>query len=210
MLELEPRGSEGMGRKNFTLGFKQWGGTMQDDLNDGALFLVKEGIADKSRMGLLGGSYGGYASLEGMTRDPDLWQCADSSVAVTDLTLLQNVTWSDTAEFGDARTGGYLENEFTVWTGDSKADADLFEKRSPARNASNVKGPIMLSMGSDDFRVPMIHGEKMRDALLKAGKQLDYKVYPEEGHGFNLDANVFDFYRRGETFFSKCLKNPAK
>ncbi|MBI3286307.1 MAG: S9 family peptidase [Burkholderiales bacterium] len=206
VLELEPRGSEGYGRNHYTKAWKQWGGTMQDDINDGALFLVQEGIVDKNRMALLGGSYGGYASLQGMTRDPDMWKCANSLVAVSDLGLLQNVAWSDTSEGGDPATGGYLENEFKLWVGDSNADAALFELRSPARNAQNVKGPIMLTMGSDDRRVPMIHGEKMRDAMLKAGKQIDYKVYAEEGHGFNKDVNVFDFYHRSEDFFAKCLK----
>lgn len=206
VLELEPRGSEGYGRNHYVKAWKQWGGTMQDDINDGAMFLVQEGIVDKNRMGLYGGSYGGYASLEGMTRDPDMWRCADSLVAVTDLTLLQNVSWSDTSEGGDPATGGYLNNEFKLWVGDSKVDADLFELRSPARHADSVKGPIMLTMGSDDKRVPLIHGEKMRDALLKAGKDLEYKVYAEEGHGFNKDVNVFDFYNRSEKFFAKCLK----
>ena len=206
VLELEPRGSEGFGRNHFIKSWKQWGGTMQDDINDGAMFLVQEGIADKNRMAIYGGSYGGYASLQGMTRDPEMWRCANSMVAVSDLGLLQNVAWSDTSEGGDPATGGYLNNEYKLWIGDSKADADLFELRSPARHAANVKGPIMLTMGSDDVRVPLIHGEKMRDALLKAGKELDYKVYPEEGHGFNKDANVFDFYNRTEKFFAKCLK----
>ncbi|MFZ6641181.1 prolyl oligopeptidase family serine peptidase [Undibacterium sp. TC4M20W] len=206
VLELEPRGSEGYGRNHYVKAWKQWGGTMQDDINDGAMFLVQEGIVDKKRMALMGGSYGGYASLQGMTRDPDLWRCASSVVAVSDLGLLQNVSWSDTSELADAATGGYLNNEFKLWVGDSKADAALFELRSPARNAANVKGPIMLTMGSDDRRVPLIHGEKMRDALLKAGKTLDYKVYPEEGHGFNKDVNVFDLYNRSEKFFAQCLK----
>jgi dipeptidyl aminopeptidase/acylaminoacyl peptidase len=205
VLEPEPRGSEGFGRKHFTSAWKQWGGTMQDDINDGALHLVSQGIVDRHRMGLLGGSYGGYASLEGMARDPDLWRCADASVAVSDLGLMQNVAWSDIAENADASTGGFLENEFRLWVGDSKDDAAMFDLRSPARHADNVKGPIMLTMGSNDLRVPMIHGEKMRDALLKAGKEVEYKVYPEEGHGFNKDENVFDFYRRSEAFFAKCL-----
>ncbi|MEB0140079.1 MULTISPECIES: alpha/beta hydrolase family protein [unclassified Undibacterium] len=206
VLELEPRGSVGSGRKNYLAGWKQWGGTMQDDLSDGALFLVQEGIVDKQRMGLLGGSYGGYASLQGMVKNPELWQCADASVAVSDLGLLQSVTWSDTAEAGDVATGGYFANEFGLWVGDAKADAALFELRSPARNAQRIRGPIMLSMGSDDRRVPLIHGEKMRDAMSQAGKSLDYKVYAEEGHGFNRDVSVFDLYRRGEKFFADCLK----
>ena len=206
VLELEPRGSLGSGKRNFMAGWKQWGGAMQDDLSDGALFLVQEGIVDRNRMGLLGGSYGGYASLQGMIKNPELWQCANSSVAVTDLGLLQNVTWSDTAEYGDAATGGYFANEFTKWVGDSNIDSALFELRSPARNAEKIKGPIMLSMGSDDRRVPLIHGERMRDSMLKASKRLEYKVYAEEGHGFNKDVSVFDFYKRSESFFEKCLK----
>lgn len=206
VLELEPRGSMGSGKTNFVSGWKQWGGTMQDDLSDGAMFLVQEGIVDRSRMGLFGGSYGGYASLQGMVKNPELWQCANSFVAVTDLGLLQNVTWSDTAEYGDAATGGYLANEFTKWVGDSKVDATLFELSSPAKNADKIRGPVMLSMGSDDRRVPLIHGERMRDAMVKAGKPIEYKVYAEEGHGFNRDQSVFDFYNRSEKFFASCLK----
>lgn len=201
VLEPEPRGSKGWGLKHFVSHFKQWGLTMQDDITDGALHLVEQGIVDKGRMCLHGGSYGGYAALQGLVRDPDLFKCGNSFVAVTDLGLLQNLAYSDTAE--NTFNGGYFANEFTVFVGDSKRDAEQFQKTSPARNADAIKGAVMLTMGSDDVRVPLAHGTAMRDALVKAGKPVDWKVYASEGHGFNKEENVVDFYTRSLEFFDK-------
>ena len=201
VLEPEPRGSTGFGRKHLTSAFKQWGGTMQDDLTDGALALVKDGIVDRNRMCLHGGSYGGYASLQGLVKEPDLFKCANSFVAVTDLELIKTLGYSDTNEVGD-----YTENEFLIWIGDPKTDAQLFQTRSPARNAQAIKGAVMLTMGSDDQRVPLRHGTDMRDALIKAGKSVEWKVYADEGHGFNREENVIDFYTRSVNFFDANLK----
>lgn len=200
VLEPEPRGSMGFGLKHFTVAFKQWGQTMQDDITDGALHLVAQGIVDKNRMCLHGGSYGGYATLQGLVREPDLFKCGHAFVAVTDLELLQSVAYSDTAEGSD-----YLDNEYKIWVGDSKADAELFQRNSPARNADKIKGALMLTMGSDDVRVPLIHGERMRDAMIKAGKPIEWKVYAEEAHGFNREANVTDFYTRTLRFYDEHL-----
>ena len=176
------------------------GQAAQDDMTDGALHLVKEGIVAKDRMCQHGGSYGGYASLQGLVREPDLFKCAHSFVAVTDLGLMQSVAWSDIAE--DVKFD-FLNNEFKVLTGDSKDDAEMFQRVSPARNADKIKGAVMLTMGSDDVRVPLIHGEKMRDAMIKAGKPIEWKVYAEEGHGFNKEANVTDFYTRSLRFYDE-------
>ncbi len=200
VLEPEPRASEGYGHKLHTSGFKQWGQAAQDDITDGALHLVKEGIVDKDRMCLHGGSYGGYASLQGLVREPDLFKCAHSFVAVTDLGLMQSVAWSDIAQNVEY---DYLENEFKLEVGDSKDDAEMFQRTSPARNADKIKGAVMLTMGSEDVRVPLIHGEKMRDAMIKAGKPIEWKVYAEEGHGFNKEANVTDFYTRSLRFYDE-------
>ena len=200
VLEPEPRASTGYGYKLHVSGFKQWGQAAQDDITDGALHLVKEGIVDKDRMCLHGGSYGGYASLQGLVREPDLFKCAHSFVAVTDLGLMQSVAWSDTAQDTEY---DYLENEFKLEIGDSKDDAEMFQRVSPARNADKIKGAVMLTMGSDDVRVPLIHGEKMRDAMIKAGKPIEWKVYAEEGHGFNREANVTDFYTRSLRFYDE-------
>jgi dipeptidyl aminopeptidase/acylaminoacyl peptidase len=201
VLEPEPRGSTGFGRKHDMAGHKQWGLSMQDDLTDGALHLVKEGIVDKNRMALFGGSYGGYATLQGMVKEADLFKAGVAYVAVSDLTLLQKVSWSDTARLSD-----YLQTDYRKLVGDSSADQSQFELTSPARNASKVKGPILLVMGSDDIRVPLIHGERMRDALKDAGKPVEWVVYKGEGHGFNKDENVIDFYTRIEKFLAANLK----
>ncbi|MFT3665507.1 prolyl oligopeptidase family serine peptidase [Piscinibacter sp.] len=200
VLEPEPRLSMGFGHKLYSVGFKQWGQAAQDDITDGALHLVKEGIVDKERMCLHGGSYGGYASLQGLVREPNLFKCAHSFVAVTDLGLMQSVAWSDIAE--DVKFD-YLANEFKILVGDSKDDAEMFQRVSPARNADKIKGAVMLTMGSDDVRVPLIHGEKMRDAMIKAGKPIEWKVYAEEAHGFNKEANVTDFYTRSLRFYDE-------
>jgi dipeptidyl aminopeptidase/acylaminoacyl peptidase len=201
VLEPEPRGSTGFGRSHDVSGYKKWGDTMQDDLTDGALHLVKEGIVDKSRMGLFGGSYGGYATLQGMVKEPDLFKAGFAVVAVSDLFVLQNVTYSDTAQLSD-----YLDTDFKRWVGDPVADRAQMTLTSPALNADKVKGKVAIVMGSDDVRVPLIHGERMRDALDKAGNPAEWRVYTGEGHGFNKDANVIDHAKHFEAFFAKHLK----
>jgi dipeptidyl aminopeptidase/acylaminoacyl peptidase len=201
VLEPEPRGSTGFGRTHYMKSMKQWGLAMQDDITDGALHLVAEGVADKDRMCLYGGSYGGYATLQGLVKDPDLWRCGVAYVAVSDLVLMQTVTWSDTARLSD-----YYDTDFKRRVGDKDADREQFQKTSPAQNADKIKAPVLLVMGAEDQRVPLIHGTTMRDALEKAGKPVEYVVYNNEAHGFNKHENVVDFFTRIEAFFGKHLK----
>ena len=201
VLEPEPRGSTGWGHDLFASSFRQWGLAMQDDINDGALYLASQGIVDKSRMCLFGGSYGGYASAMGITRDPDLWKCAAPFVAVTDLFLFQDVVYSDIAQGSD-----FFETDFKKMVGDSKDDREMFTRSSPVKQAGNVKGAIFLAMGGSDVRVPQVHGDAFYNAVTKAGGKIEYKVYPGEAHGFNKDENVFDFYSRLEKFFAENLK----
>jgi dipeptidyl aminopeptidase/acylaminoacyl peptidase len=204
VLEPEPRASDGYGLQHIRAGMRQWGLTMQDDINDGALHLVKEGIADKSRMCIYGGSYGGYATLMGIVRDPDLWKCGNATVAVSDLLELLTISYADYSE----RTNTAPESYWSRLVGDvsTPAGRQKLLDQSPFTHAAKAKAPLMLTMGSDDRRVPLIQGERMRDALLKAGKTVEWKVYTGEGHGFNKDENVFDFYRRTERFFAEHLK----
>ncbi|HET9581027.1 MAG TPA: S9 family peptidase [Usitatibacter sp.] len=204
VLEAEPRGSLGWGDKHYTSSFKQWGQTMQDDITDGALQLVKEGLVDKSRMCVFGGSYGGYASAMALAKDPDLWACGVPFVAVTDLFSFQKVTYSDISTSSD-----FFQTEFKKMVGDSDADRAMFEKYSPARQAAKVKAPVLIAMGSDDVRVPQVHGDDYVSALRSAGKKVEYVIYNGEGHGFNKDENVFDFYHRVEKFFAENLKPPT-
>jgi len=200
VLEPEPRGSTGFGRKHYMLSMKQWGLTMQDDITDGAQHLVKEGIADQKRMCLYGASYGGYAALQGLVKDPELWRCGIAAVAVTDLELMQTVAWSDMAQSSD-----FLDTDFKRRVGDKDADREQFQNTSPARNADKIKAPVLLAMGALDRRVPLIHGNTMRDALVRAGNPPEYVVYPDEGHGFNKHENVVDYYTRIEAFLAKHL-----
>ena len=203
VLEPEPRGSTGFGRNHFLKAMKQWGQAMQDDITDGALHLVKEGLVDEKRMCLHGGSYGGYATAMGLAKDPDLWRCGSPFVAVTDLFKFQNLTTSDIARDSD-----FFENSFKQMVGDSKADAAMFTQYSPTLQAHRIKAPVLLAMGSEDVRVPIEHGTALRDAIQRAGGQVEFVVYNAEAHGFNKDENVFDFYKRLEAFFARNLTAP--
>ena len=155
---------------------------------------------NKSRMCLFGGSYGGYATLQGLVKDPDLWRCGVAFVAVTDLELKQTVSWSDTARLTD-----YYQTDFLRWVGDKDRDREQFQKTSPAKNADKIKAAVLLAMGHEDQRVPRIHGDIMRTAMETAGKPIEYVVYEGEAHGFNKEQNVVDFYSRVEKFLAKHL-----
>jgi dipeptidyl aminopeptidase/acylaminoacyl peptidase len=201
VLEPEPRGGKEFGRKHSLSAKKQWGQAMQDDITDGALHLAKEGIVDKNRMCIYGGSYGGYASLQALVRDPDLWQCSAPFVAVTSLILRQTVQHSDTAQFGD----NVLDTEYAYFVGDSVRDKEMFIKNSPTENTSVINKPILLAMGADDQRVPIIMGTEFMSKMERAGKRslVEYVIYKGEGHGFNKDANVIDHMTRLERFVAK-------
>jgi dipeptidyl aminopeptidase/acylaminoacyl peptidase len=202
VLEPEPRGSTGYGRKLFTGGFGKWGEEMQDDITDGVKHLIKEGIVDPNRVCLFGGSYGGYATLQGLIREPDMFKCGLSTVAVTDLELFQETTWSD-IPVENAST----QKWFAERVGDPKKDQARLAKNSPLRNASKIKAPVLLVMGEADDRVPLVHGQKMRDAMKSAGVPHEFHVYVGEGHGWRKPENIVDFYKRAEAFFAKHLKN---
>jgi dipeptidyl aminopeptidase/acylaminoacyl peptidase len=204
VLEPEPRGSTGFGRKAMQASYKMWGQSMQDDITDGALHLVKEGIVDKGRMCLYGASYGGYATLQGLVREPDLFRCGISFVAVTDLVEFLTSNESDT----NMMTRVDLQSE-VMWpqVGDPSKDRAMLVANSPAMNARKIKAPVLLAMGQIDIRVPLEHGRRMRSAMEEAGVKHEYLVYAGEGHGWNKDENVYDWYKRVEAFLKK--HNPS-
>ena len=115
--------------------------------------------------------------------------------------MFQNLATSDISRFSD-----FFEGSFKRVVGDSEADKDMFTMYSPALQARRIKAPVLLAMGSDDIRVPIAHGTALRDAIEKAGGRVEFVVYNGEGHGFNKDENVFDFYKRLEAFFARNLK----
>ena len=201
VLEPEPRASTGFGRKHLSAGYKQWGQTMQDDITDGVLQLIKEGIVDKNRVCLYGGSYGGYATLQGLVKEPDMFRCGLPWVAVSDLMLLLTDTLSDT---NNSRYNVAAIQDRNL--GNPKTDRVMLEKYSPVNHANKIKAPVLLVMGELDVRVPLRHGTSMRNAMDRAGVKNELVIYKGEAHGFNKQENVVDFFTRAEKFFAEHLK----
>jgi dipeptidyl aminopeptidase/acylaminoacyl peptidase len=199
VLEPEFRGSDGHGWKLLSAGFKQWGLAMQDDITDGVEWLIRQGVVDKDRICLYGGSYGGYATLWGLIKTPDLYKCGVASVAVSDVSMLFELDWDDLAR------SSYFDYAVKDVIGDREKDADKFRSVSPLFNAERLKAPVLLAYGGRDRRVPIKHGDQFRAALDKYGKTYEWVVYRDEGHGFNKDENRFDFYRRVDAFLKKYL-----
>jgi dipeptidyl aminopeptidase/acylaminoacyl peptidase len=198
---LEPafRSSTGWGSKLYFAGWKQWGRAMQDDLNDGADWLVQQGTVDPKRMCIMGASYGGYAVMMGLARDPDRWRCGINYFGVTDINLMFDVTWSDMAG------SDFIRYTAKDMIGDPDKDAALLKAVSPLENAAKIKAPVLMAYGGLDRRVPVVHGEKMRDALKTQGISVEWVTYPNEGHGLWSEQDRYDFYRRVADFLAQNL-----
>jgi len=194
VLQPEFRGSIGWGRKAFEASWKQWGLAMQDDLNDGVDYLVSRGLVDPARVCIMGASYGGYAVMEGLARDPDRWKCGVNWVGVTEITYMFDLTWSDTWN------SDWMKYNAKEMIGDPDKDAAYFNASSPLQNAGRIKAPVLMAYGGQDRRVPPVHGERMRDALRKQGVPVEWVVYDDEGHGFMVEAARYDFYTRVAKF----------
>ncbi len=198
---LQPnfRGTSGMGLKHQLASFKQWGLAMQDDVTDATQWAVRQGIADPKRMCIYGASYGGYAAMQALVKTPDLFQCAINYVGVTDLQLFHSVTWSDSSDTDFMR---YL---FPIMVGDPERDVAQLKATSPAQNAERISKPVFMAYGGEDRRVPLIHGERMRDALLRLGKPVEWMVKTDEGHGYAKFENRVEFYSKMEAFLARHL-----
>ncbi|HVF65797.1 MAG TPA: prolyl oligopeptidase family serine peptidase [Casimicrobiaceae bacterium] len=199
VLEPDFRGSLGWGRKHFQAGWKQWGLAMQDDLIDGIDWLAASRTIDPQRVCIMGGSYGGYAVMMGLARDPERFRCGINIVGVTDIGLMFSVTWSD---FSDSDFLKYAAKEMI---GDPDKDAKYFSASSPLVNAAKIRAPVLMAYGGGDLRVPIVHGERMRDALERNKTPVEWVAYYDEGHGFLLEANRFDFYSRVAKFLRQHL-----
>lgn len=195
----EFRGSDGYGRPHQRAGWKQWGQAMQDDLTDALQFAAAKGWADPKRVCIAGASYGGYAALMGLAKDPELYRCGVAWVGVTDPALLFSIHWSDMS--ADAK-------RFSMPTliGDPVKDADMLAANSPLVQASRIKAPVFLAYGEKDVRVPIEHGERMRDALKANGNTPEWVVYQGEGHSWRRPETHIDFWQQVERFLSKHLK----
>ena len=203
VLQPNYRGSTGFGRKHFNASLKQLGQSMQDDVTDGVRKLIADGTVDPARVCIGGGSYGGYATMMGLVREPSMFKCGINVVGVVDLKWWIDIGYTD-FNLGDAEGAtAYLKR--TV--GDPVADAAMMEANSPRLLADRIKAPVLIVHGGGDMRVPIAHAEAMRDALKAKGKEVEWLVFPDEGHGFMKESSRAEYYRRMEAFLAKHLGN---
>ena len=197
VFQMNFRGSTGYGKKFWEASFKEWGKKMQDDITDGVEYLKKEGIADPERIAIYGGSYGGYATLAGVTFTPDLYVCAVDYVGISNLfTFLKTIPpyWKP-----------YLDQYYEM-VGNPVKDSILFAEASPVLHADRIKVPLFIAQGANDPRVNKAESDQMVTALKQRGVEVEYMVKDNEGHGFRNQDNRFDFYGAMEKFLEKHLK----
>ena len=196
VLQMNYRGSTGYGKDFFLKSSKQWGRAMQDDITDGVHWLIKEGIADPKRIAIYGGSYGGYATLAGVTFTPDLYACAVDYVGVSNM-----FTFMKTFP-------PYWKPYIAMWhelVGDPAKDSVLLAETSPALHVDKIKTPLFVAQGANDPRVNKAESDQMVEALKKRGINVEYMVKNDEGHGFANENNRIDFYKAMDAFFAKYL-----
>ena len=197
VLEPQFRGTLGLGWKHYSAGIKQWGLAMQDDLADGATWAIANGIADAGRICIAGASYGGYASMMGLVKDPDLYRCGINWLGVTDIELMSTAWFSDAT--ADTRmTWSYV-------AGDPQKDAEQIRATSPLRQASRITQPVLLAYGGADRRVPITHGRRFLRQLEITNKDVEWVEYGEEGHGWRVVQNRIDFWQRVEALLSRTI-----
>ncbi|MCO6481227.1 MAG: S9 family peptidase [Flavobacteriales bacterium] len=191
VLQMNFRGSTGYGRKFWEASFKQWGKAMQDDVTDGVGWLVQQGIADPKRVAIYGGSYGGYATLAGITFTPDLYACAVDYVGVSNLFTFMNTVppyWEP------------FKKMMYEMVGDPKKDSLLMREASPVFHADQIKCPLFIAQGANDPRVNKDESDQMVAALKARGITVEYMVKDDEGHGFHNEENRMDFYNAMDKF----------
>ena len=196
VIQVNFRGSTGYGRKFWEASFKQWGKAMQDDITDGVQWLIKEGIANPKRVGIYGGSYGGYATLAGLVYTPDLYAAGVDYVGVSNLfTFMKSIPpyWKP-----------YLEMIYEM-VGHPEKDKDLLTAASPVFHSAKIKVPLLIAQGANDPRVNKAESDQMVEALKGRGIEVPYIVKSNEGHGFANEENRFEFYRAMEEFLAKHL-----
>ena len=195
VVQLNFRGSGGYGQQFERAGYRKWGTVMQDDVTDATHWLIAEGIADPERICIYGGSYGGYAVLAGLTREPDLYACGFSYVGVYDLDMM--------FQHGDIPRRPEGQAVLTRFLGDRKADAADIAARSPINHVAKIKTPLYVAHGRKDDRVPIAQYNALTRALDSAGIPYEKLVFRNEGHGVSDPDNRVKYYSELLKFLDK-------
>ena len=197
---LQPnfRGSTGYGKKFIDAGNKQWGDKMQDDITWGVKYLVEQGIVDAKHVGIMGGSYGGYATLAGVTFTPEVYAAAVDYVGPSNLiTLLETIP-----PYWEAGRQIFYQRMGDPTTAEGKAQLN---RQSPLNSANKIKTPLLVVQGANDPRVNKREADQIVIALRDRGFPVEYVVAPDEGHGFARPVNNMAMFAEAEKFMAKYL-----
>ena len=198
VLQINYRGSSGYGRRFLEAAYGEFAGKMHDDLIDGVHWAINEGIADAKQIAIVGGSYGGYATLVGLTMTPEVFACGIDIVGPADLeSLSKNFPsyWKP-----------YMHRWFkAVGDPDNPADRERMHAQSPLFFADRVRRPVLIAQGANDVRVKHEQSDRMVEALRAAGKPVEYVVIPGEGHRIRHWKNRLNLFRKTEDFLADCL-----
>ncbi len=197
VLQVNYRGSDGYGMDFESAGYREWGGKMQDDLTDATRWAIEQKIAPADRVCIYGVSYGGYAALMSAAREPDLYRCAIGYAGIYDLELVL-----ESGDIPDSRSGrAYLERVLG-------SDVARLRTQSPAYSAQNIKAPVLLIHGKVDGRADYEHAKRMRAALEKNQKKVEWLALEGEGHGAYDEQTRRAVYERILQFLDTNLKTP--
>jgi len=198
VLQINYRGSNGYGRSFMEAAIGEFAGKMHDDLIDGVNWAVEKGITDPEKVCIFGGSYGGYATLVGLTFTPDTFACGIDLVGPSNLvSLIESVP-----EYWEL----YME-QWYKYVGDPKDPADRkeMEAKSPLFRADKITKPLLIAQGANDPRVKQKESDQIVEAMKKSGKEVEYMLFPNEGHGLRTWQNRLRFFRRVEDFLAEHL-----
>ena len=195
-VQVNYRGSTGFGKAFVNAGDKEWGARMHDDLLDAVQHVVDKGWADRNRVAIYGGSYGGYAALVGAAFTPDVFRCAVDIVGPSSLkTLIESIPpyWAP------------LVAQFHTRVGNPETEEEFLWERSPLSKVDQIRIPLLIAQGANDPRVKQAEAEQIVAALRERGIDHEYLLYPDEGHGFAKPENRLAFYAAAERFLARHL-----
>jgi dipeptidyl aminopeptidase/acylaminoacyl peptidase len=198
VLSVNFRGSTGFGKAFINAGNKEWMGRMHDDLLDAVDHCVKHGIADPAKIAILGGSYGGYATLVGLTKTPDVFACGVDIVGPSNIITLLNTIppyWQPAIQLFRDRVGDHTTEE----------GRKFLLERSPLTHVEQIKRPLLIAQGANDPRVKQAEADQIVRAMTEKKIPVVYVLYPDEGHGFARPANRLSFNAVTEAFLAKYL-----
>ena len=198
VLSVNFRGSTGFGKAFVNAGDREWAGKMHDDLLDTVEWAIERRISDPDRIAIMGGSYGGYATLVGLTFTPDVFACGVDIVGPSNLnTLLDTVPpyWEPEIATMRARVGDNSTDE----------GRRFLTERSPLTHAGRITKPLLIAQGANDPRVKRAESDQIVEAMKSHGIPVTYVLFPDEGHGFARPENSLAFTALAEAFLSRCL-----